>query len=461
MQKNEEKIKKRNLKENCTVVVIFIFLCILELLKHIPCTRQIILTTLGTAFPLLYPAFVNIFINIHKFAENSFTQVIALFSTFSTITFFIIGHFKEGIIGVPLEQLLDHEYGRNTIEKRKIFVLFSPILVCFYNILGFYLLAFYTGMLTLFTVIFSAFCTAIATDRKRQEKIAWNIVTEEFEVLSSKISSDIKNLSKTPFIISDRYNSQTLSKLTSAMDQNQNLFWSIGNDIFDFFLKEENWKYTYFADITYHNIESIVYSLLKNISTQNDISYVFNFLELQMQKTESKLSKSETSKHDTNIDAEATNNNESIILESIIMGIICGTISSCVKGSENFIEYTFGDIWKTQEKTLYKLNILLYLEFLYFNNQRKIALHWANVLMVSKITYYRELHNLLLERNRSFFLRYIMLWENTEKDILNANLNIYYNLLNDIQTIDDKNNMNSFIGGIVKGRKRRTDEKYM
>ena len=54
-----------------------------------------------------------------------------------------------------------------------------------------------------------------------------------------------------------------------------------------------------------------------------------------------------------------------------------------------------------------------------------------------------------------------MLWENTEKNILNVNLNIFYNLIDDIQTIDDKNNMNSFIGGIVKGRKRRTDEKYM
>jgi len=453
-------IKKRNRTENIVVIIILAIVVILEFLR---CSsyKMMALTKIERIIPSLYPFLLKIYKNIYVFAGNSFTQVIAFFSAFSTITFFIIGHFKEGIIGVPLEQLLDNEYDRYIIEKRKKFVLFSPILVCFYILFDFKLLAFYTGLLTLFTVIFSAFCAAIATDRKKQEKIVWDIVKKDLK----KISDDInffKSSTKNFFVVSDRYNSKTISKLVNAMSQNQNLFWAIGNDIFDFFLDESNWGYTCFADIVYYNIESTVYSLLKSISSQNNISYAFIFLEKQIQKVEEKI-KTEKQNSEKQIQPSEIDiyNKANLIYESVIIGIICGTISSCIKGSEKFIENIFGDIWKSQEKTLYKLNILLYLEYLYFNKQQQIAIYWANILMISKITFYGELHNLLAEKNKRFFLIYFMLWENTEKNILNVNLNIFYNLIDDIQTIDDKNNMNSFIGGIVKGRKRRTDEKYM
>lgn len=452
-------IKKRNRVENIVVIIILFIVTTLEFLR---CSsyKMGALSKIEKTIPCLYPFMIKIYKNIFVFAGNSFTQVIAFFSAFSTITFFIIGHFKEGIIGVPLEQLLDNEYGRYIIEKRKKFVLFSPILVCFYIILDFKLLAFYTGLLTLFTVIFSAFCAAIATDRKKQEKIVWNIVKKELKKISDETSC-FKSSTKNFFVVSDRYNSKTISKLVNAMSQNQNLFWAIGNDIFDFFLEEENWEYTYLADIVYYNIESTVYDLLKSISSQNNKTYAFIFLEKQIQKVDERIeTKKKNSKKSAQISAKDKAKAD-LIYESVIIGIICGTISSCINGSEKFIENIFGDIWKNQEKTLYKLNILLYLEYLYFNKQQQIAMNWANILMISKITFYGELHNLSLEKNKRFFLRYFMLWENTEKNILNVNLNIFYNLIDDIQTIDDKNNMNSFIGGIVKGRKRRTDEKYM
>lgn len=445
-EKRKTKIKNRNKLETIGVFIFGGVILVLELIKAdiIP-IKDWLLNGFSKDFPTIYSVVWGWYENVYEFAGNSFTQVTAFFSAFASITFFIIGRFNEGIIGVPLEELLDIQYNRDTIEKRKKFILFSPILVCIFIILDTKLLAFFIGMLTLANVIFSAYCAFIATDRNKQNKIAWRTVKIELNEISTKLENENDSKNEV-FSISDRYYSKTLSKMVNAMSLNRNLFCKIGDSVFDWLFDKEDDKCKYNIDIVFYNIQSMVYDLLKNLSSKDEYSFAFLYLEKQLRKKACIRLKEENK----------------ALYDSIIIAIICGVILSKASGGEKLIENIFEDPWGHKEITKQKLCLLLFLEHLYFNDQKEIALYWAKKLFVSRINFFRNSYVFCMDENSYYFWRYLILWERREKNLSAVNLNIFNNLLIDIQSIDSENNkIHSFIGGIIKGRKRVTNEKYM
>ena len=162
---------------------------------------------------------------------------------------------------MPLEELLHTEFDRDIIEKRKKFVWFSPVLVGICIVMGAEILAFYVGMLTLANVIFSAYCAAIATDRRKQEKIAWYMVERELVDIAQEICES-HNINNKRVVLSDRCISKTLAKMVNAMQDSRNLFFDIGDSIFDWFLNLDHYYFSFCADIVYYNIQSMV-SIIK------------------------------------------------------------------------------------------------------------------------------------------------------------------------------------------------------
>ena len=148
------------------------------------------------------------------------------------------------------------------------------------------------------------------------------------------------------------------------------------------------------------------------------------------------------------------------VSEAIVVGIICGIISSNAEEGKELIEDIFSAPWTPLNVRFRKLYILLYLEHLYANGEEAVAKFWIGKLSVSYVNFFGEIYYLLIDKYRKDFLRYFILWENTKRDLTSADLEIYDNLLYDIRTLDKADSeTRSFIGCILKGRKRVTNEK--
>lgn len=106
MEKQNIRIKKRNKWETIAVLILCGAILLLELIKADIIPGKKTINSLFKILPPVYPVVWGWYKNVYDFAGNSFTQVTAFFSAFASTTFFIIGRFNEGIIGVPLEELL-------------------------------------------------------------------------------------------------------------------------------------------------------------------------------------------------------------------------------------------------------------------------------------------------------------------------------------------------------------------
>lgn len=279
-----------------------------------------------------------------------------------------------------------------------------------------------------------------------------------------KIAQDIsssQNFNKRVIVL-DRCTSKTLAKMVNAMRDSRNLFFDIGDSVFDWFLNSRHYYFSFCADIVYYNIQSMVCTSLKDAASNNTLNYPFAFLEKQIQKAERKLEDTETLKNSK----EFSDEEKEIIgitqevSEAIVIGIICGIISSDIEQGKELIENMFSTPWTPLNVKFRKLYILLYLEHLYFNGEEATAVSWIKRLSNSYVNFFGDIYYLLIDKYSKHFLRYFILWENAKKDLMSTNLDLYHNLLDDIRTLDkDDSEARSFIGCILKGRKRITNEK--
>lgn len=458
--KNEtRRVKLSNKASTRAVLVGALVVIVLELIRAdiIPVKGTIISWLENGCLKAIYPFIASWYRNACQFAGNSFTQNTAFFSVFCSITFFIIGRFKEGIIGVPLEELLHTEFNRNIIERRKIFVWFSPLWVGISIVMGAELFAFYVGMLTLANVIFSAYCAAIATDRSKQEKIAWYMVEQELKDIAQEVCK--QNTDNKRVVLSDRCLSKTLAKMVNAMQDSKNLFFDIGESIFDWFLNPAHYQFNFCADIVYYNIQYMVCAFLKDRESDKTLDYRFAFLEKQMKKVEERLEDPAALENSMESPDEEKLGIAQEVSEAVIVGIICGIVSSGSKQGKELIEDMFSAPWIPLSVKLRKLYILLYLEHLYSNGEEDAAISWIKILSISYVNFFGDIHYLLMDKYQKNFLRYFILWENTKKDLTSVDLGPYRNLLYDIRTLEKADSeTKSFIGCILKGRKRITNE---
>ncbi len=425
------------------IIVAGVITLVLELLRAdiLPWKTGLLDFLLNLSEPLYRFAY-TCYRNVYEFAGNSFTQETAFFSAFFSITFFVIGRSKEGMLGVPLEELLDAKYGNIYIERRKKYVLISPLLVGACIILGAKLLAFYWGLLTLENVIFSARCATVATNRRSQERIALEMVRAEVKEISVQRTKE-DDFENNIFVISDRYCSKTLVKIACAMRDDQNLLSQMGDRVMNIFFENDDKTYDFKADITYYNIEYVVLILLENSYTLDSRMHVFIFLQNLVQEFMEEMKEQ---------------NSEGMVYDSAIMAVVCGIILSRAFDGKKFIYSMFGGLWdpddmqKINDMQKQKLCLLFFLEYLYHSGRSEIAKEWAQAMLEVQESFFSSFFSPELRKKKEYYVRYILLWTRKEKNLTGDDYTILSSLMYDIVN-DDKKEVKSFIGGIIKGRK--------